>query len=153
MTTATTENIDVTTCIDVCNNLLRGEISAVETYEKAVEKFKGEPEAEQLQAISNEHAQSVVELRANVLAMGGRPDSESGLWGTFANTVQSAANFFGDNAAQFALLEGEEYGLGLYDSALQNEAVMAECKDLICDKLIPRVKKHILALNAMRAAE
>jgi hypothetical protein len=31
---------DTEHCIKVCNSLLRGEISAVETYDKAIEKYR-----------------------------------------------------------------------------------------------------------------
>jgi hypothetical protein len=46
-------------CIDVCNRLLRGERSAVETYDKAIEKYGSEPAAATLRRIRDEHALAV----------------------------------------------------------------------------------------------
>ena len=137
-------------CIEVCNQLLRGEISAVETYDRAIEKFSREPQVEQLMHIRDEHNISVVNLTENILALGGTPDHTSGAWGTFSNAVQAAANLLGENAALHALIEGESYGRGLYEAALENEHVLAVTKRLIRDSLLLRIDKHLLILGALK---
>jgi Domain of unknown function (DUF2383) len=86
-------------CIDVCNRLLRGERSAIETYDQALEKYGSDPAAETLRRVRDEHARAVATLEENIRSMGGEPDREAGAWGVFANTVQSAANLFGTNSA------------------------------------------------------
>jgi len=136
-------------CIETCNSLLRGEISAVETYEKAIEKFGNEPQATDLSRIRDEHQRSVDELRENVLSMSGVPEIESGAWGTFANGVQAAANLFGENSALFSLKQGEEHGQSEYDDALSDDGVMPECKELIRTRLLPRVTQHIGTLERL----
>ena len=49
---------DTKACIDVCNSLLRGELSAVETYSLAINRYVGKPAVTELQKIRTEHALS-----------------------------------------------------------------------------------------------
>src|SRR5690606_31544821 len=78
-------------CIDICNSLLRGEISAVETYTQAIEKFRDEPEVSLLEDIRRDHVESANRLRQNIHTMGGQPSNDSGAWGTWAKGVEGAA--------------------------------------------------------------
>lgn len=139
-------------CIFICNGLLRGEISAVETYDMALEKFASDPEVGTLASIRQEHVRSVDDLRKNVLSMDGEPSEESGLWGAFATTIQTAANLCGENAAIFSLLEGETHGQSEYLGALEDVKVPDRCKDLIRVQLLPRVNAHILTLRTLGEA-
>ncbi|WP_411846548.1 DUF2383 domain-containing protein [Roseibacillus persicicus] len=137
-------------CIDVCNGLLRGEISAVETYEKALEKFDEVSEVTLLTEMRKSHQQSVQRLKANVVSMGGTPSTDSGAWGAFAKTVQSAAGLLGENAAITALIQGEEHGINDYKSALENDDVMPECKEMIRNELLPRAQTNKRTLESLR---
>lgn len=134
-------------CIDVCNRLLRGELSAVETYNRAIEKFSTEPEVVGLSRIRDEHLRSVNRLEENVRGMGGHPDMDSGTWGTFAKAIQSTANLFGENSAVCTLRTGEKSGCEDYERALEDEDVLPECKEMIRAELLPRVQGHIDALG------
>ncbi len=136
-------------CIKVCNGLLRGELSAVETYGKAIEKFEGSFARAELLRIQTEHRKSVNRLTGNVRDMGGEPETDSGAWGLFANTVQGAANLFGTESAIESLRTGEELGRGGYEEALEDENVMDFCKSMIREELLPRTKDHICALTRL----
>lgn len=136
-------------CIDVCNSLLRGEISAVETYRKAIEKYPDTPATSELIRIQSEHSKSVNRLAGNVRDMGGIPDNDSGAWGVFTKAVQSSANLLGAESAIESLQRGEEHGRNDYHSALDNEDVMDTCKALIREELLPRVENHIIALERL----
>ena len=136
-------------CIDVCNSLLRGEISAVETYNKVIEKYRGEDEIPELIRIKREHESSVSRLRANVVEMGGNPSEDSGAWGSLTKAITSTANLFGEESAINVLRQGEEHGLNDYEKALENEDVMPSCKDMIRDELLPRVREHIGKLEVL----
>lgn len=136
-------------CIKVCNSLLRGELSAVETYAQAIRKFEDSPAVLKLREIRNEHIASAQLLAENVTAMGGVPESDSGGWGVFAKAVQATANLFGADSAVESLQHGEEAGRSDYQDALKNEDVMADCKIMIRDNLLPAVEKHIAALNTL----
>ena len=138
-----------TKCIDVCNSLLRGEISAVETYNKVIEKYRGEDEIPELIRIKREHEHSVSRLQANVVGMGGTPSEDSGAWGSLTKAITSTVNLFGEESAINVLRQGEEHGLSDYEKALENEDVMPSCKDMIRDELVPRIREHIGKLEVL----
>jgi len=146
--TATTPSLPED-CISACNELLRGEISAIETYAAAIEKFRGDSQVGVLESIRDEHVENANRLRKNIKDMEGEPDRNSGFWGGFAKTLQSAANLLGEDSAQKVLLEGEEHGRKEYLEALNNAAVMPECKELIRNELLPRIERHISRLKLM----
>ncbi len=136
-------------CIKTCNSLLRGELSAVETYGKAIDKHPATPVTSELTRIQSEHRDSANRLSANIREMGGTPEADSGAWGAFANTVQSAANLFGAESAIEALQKGEEHGRNDYRDALESDDVMDSCKTMIRTELLPRVDNHIKVLERL----
>jgi len=136
-------------CIETCNQLLRGELSAVETYKQAIEKFPNETETPTLRRIRDEHSDTVAELRQNVISMGGVADTESGAWGDFATAVQATANFFGDDSAVATLLQGEKHGKREYEDALEKDSTLVPCRDLIRNQCLPRVCRHIETLEKL----
>jgi hypothetical protein len=97
------------------NSILRGEISAVETYDQAIEKLEGDASvAAQLRQCRTSHEQRVELLRGEIARRGGEPASGSGPWGAFAKLVEGGAKAFGKKAAIAALDEGEDHGLKQY---------------------------------------
>jgi hypothetical protein len=103
-----------TNSVDTLNELLRGEISAVETYRQALEKLTNSPVRAELEDCRRSHELRVQKLREQVMRLGGHPDEKSGAWGTFAKLVAGSANALGEKAAIAALEEGEDHGLRLY---------------------------------------
>ena len=138
-------------CIDVCNSLLRGELSAVETYSQALEKFENDVERSALRAIQNDHQNSAARLREHLLDMGAEPATDSGAWGTFAKAVEGTAKLLGESPALAALQQGEEHGIDEYEEALRNEGVMAEIKTVIRQQLLPPLSEHVVALDRLKA--
>lgn len=136
-------------CIDVCNGLLRGELSAVETYNQAIVRHGDKPVLAELTRIRDEHSVSASRLRQNIIEMGGKPDGSSGAWGVFAKALQGAANLFGVDSAVESLQRGEESGRDDYEKALRDEDVLPECKNMIRQELLPRVNAHITALSRL----
>lgn len=143
---------DNETCIAACNKLLRGELSAVETYEQALEKFSGSPESHTLQEILSDHEDSVFLLRDHLSQMGATADTDSGAWGSFAKAVEGTAKLFGESAALQALKEGEQHGINEYEEALNDDEVMDEAKATIRATLLPRLQAHLGALDALKSA-
>jgi len=143
---------DLSNCIETCNKMLRGERSAIETYDIAIEKFSTDPQAGKLTAIRAEHAESVEELERSIIEMGGTPDLDSGAWGEFATLVQSSANLLGDKSAIASLKQGEAKGKSDYEAALENGDVLTSCRELYTNTLLPRIRRHISALEAMSEA-
>lgn len=155
MNTTTTLNrpeTDTEECIAKCNSLLRGEISAVEAYEKVIEKFADEPEVASLQRFRSEHELAVHKLRAQVIEMHAIPETESGAWGYLTGAIQSAANLIGESSAISSLQQGEMLGQRAYADFLESPEPLPECKVLVRDTLLPMVNRHIEQLEKMNAA-
>lgn len=132
---------------DPLNSLLRGELSAVETYQQALDKVGDDPNGFELRRIASEHREAADTLRQHILHRGGKPPSDSGAWGTWAKIVTGAAKIFGDAAAIKALKEGEEHGAKEYQDALNDQNLDPECRQLISSTLLPRTRAHIDQLD------
>ena len=137
------------TVVDQLNSLLRGEISAAETYRIAIEKAEAgrATELASLREISREHGEHAQKLRDEIHRLGGSADDSSGAWGAWAKTVAGVSSLFGDDSALKALKEGEEHGLKDYQDAVDD--VDAACRELIVGTMIPAQQKHIDILDAM----
>jgi uncharacterized protein (TIGR02284 family) len=136
------------------NSLLRGEMSARETYDQAIEKLRESKRPDlvnTLTRIRGEHERAVVTLRNHVTAHGGEPADGSGAWGVFAQAVEGTAKAFGPQTALAALKQGEQQGLNDYERSIQNEDLAAECKTLIRGELMPQTQEHIGALDRLMA--
>lgn len=115
--------------IDKVSGLLRGELSAVETYRLALTKLGASSLQPELIKCQQSHEQRVETLRQWIIENGGQPPAGSGLWGAFAKLVEGGARLFGEKTALAALEEGEDKGLRDYHSAF--EKVSGEARDLI----------------------
>lgn len=130
------------------NSLLRGELSAIETYRQALAKVDTYSGAEQLRAIERDHQTAASTLRQHITRYGGDPSDSSGPWGGFAKLVEGAAKLFGDTASLKALKEGEEHGLKDYEEALNDRNMPAECQTL-CREQIQKQRSHIATLDRL----
>ena len=129
------------------NELIRGERSAVETYQQAFEKVGNDPRAQDLRPLFADHEQAVRLLTDKVQACGAKPSVDSGAWGTWAETVMGTAKLFGDRAALGALKQGEEHGIKQYEDALKGEELDASARSIIQNQLLPQQRAHVAALN------
>lgn len=147
MATATTNTVDT------LNALLRGELSATETYQQAIESAGDEPGGAELRRVHADHRDAANTLRQHIRHHGGVPDQGSGAWGTFAKFVEGTAKLFGDTAAIKALKEGEEHGQKSYEEALQDDELHADCRALISTTILPQTREHIATLDRLMAAK
>jgi hypothetical protein len=131
--------------------LLRGEISAIETYDQVIEKFKGKPQEATLTAIRQEHSETKKRLKALASKHGEKPEMSSGVWGSWAKFTTGAAKIFGEAAALKALKEGEEHGLKEYQAATEEQGIDLVLKSEIEAKFITNQQKHIASLDQMIA--
>lgn len=133
------------------NSLLRGEISAAETYRMAIDKVADSNAAATnaglLREIQEEHGRAAQEIRDRIRELGGEASDSSGAWGAWAKTVQGTMNLFGDSSSLKALKEGEEHGLKDYQEALDD--VDPSSKQLINNQLIPAQQRHINLLDQL----
>jgi uncharacterized protein (TIGR02284 family) len=96
------------------NSLLKGEISAVETYRRALEKIADQQLRAELEKCYRSHFGRVDRLSQTISDIGAVPVNTSGAWGTFAKIMEEGAKAFGDKAVIAVLEEGEDHGLKDY---------------------------------------
>ena len=139
--------------VDQLNSLLRGEISAAETYRMAIDKVADSDNAANaglLREIQEEHGRAAQGLRDRIQELGGEASDSSGAWGVWAKTVQGTMNLFGDSASLKALKEGEEHGLKDYQEAVDD--VDPSSAQLIQNQLIPAQQRHINLLDQLMSS-
>jgi len=101
------------------NELLRGELAALETYNQALSVVAGDGETENdLRECQASHRERVDRLRMEIIARGGTPDESSGAWGVFAKAVEGTAKTVGQKMAINALEAGEDHGMKEYEDLL-----------------------------------
>jgi uncharacterized protein (TIGR02284 family) len=133
------------------DSLLRGEISAAETYKMAIDKAVASGDeamnAHLLREIQEEHGRAAQGLRDRIRELGGEASDSSGAWGTWAQAVQGTANLFGDASSLKALKEGEEHGLKDYTEATDD--VDDTTRAMLEQQLIPAQQRHINLLDQL----
>jgi uncharacterized protein (TIGR02284 family) len=118
------------------NSFLRGELSAVQTYDQALEKLRDEPRiAEELRACRESHKRRVDELTREVRRLGGEPSTDSGVWGSFAKLVEGGAKLPGKKAAIAALEQGEDHGRNDYQRDVKD--LDPPCREFVQQKIMP----------------
>jgi hypothetical protein len=137
--------------IDDLNDLLRDELSAIDTYRQAIDKSrKAHGEDTRLQKLTDmlhDHEQAAARLRDLVHRMGGTAANDAGTWGAWAHTVMAAARLLGDKAALIALKEGEESGVKDYRAVLR-EVTTPEVLD-VCAANMTREEEHVRQLDLL----
>lgn len=134
------------------SGVIKGEISAVETYRQALSKLDAEPQSTVLSKIAEDHEDAVDILKELAHYEGGMIPQDSGMWGAWAQAVEGTAQIFGDKAAIKALKEGEEHGVKLYQKTLRDRHLTNEARDTIRDMLLPQTSAHVSMLNRLLAA-
>jgi len=142
---------DSSSSVQHLNSLLRGEISAAETYRMAIDKVVDSDDARStaglLREIQEEHGRAAQGIRDRIREMGGEAADSSGAWGVWAKTVQGTMNLLGDASSLKALKEGEEHGLKDYQDAMGG--IDASSAQLIRNQLIPAQQRHINLLDQL----
>ena len=143
------ENQDAGNAVDQLNSLLRGEISAAETYRMAIDKVAADSTANAglLREIQAEHGRAAQGIRNRIREIGGEASDSSGAWGAWAKTIQGTMNLFGDTSSLKALKEGEEHGLKDYEAAIPT--VDPSSAQLISNQFIPAQRRHIDLLDQL----
>jgi len=137
---------------DEMNKLLTSELSAIETYQQALEK-KGTdpahiPAIDAMSAILNDHQKAASRIEAAIRQKGGEPVHSSGAWGTWSAIVMGTAQLFGDKATLKALKEGEESGLKEYADVLGDTGISQDQKTLISE-LLATQRMHVRTIDGL----
>lgn len=133
--------------VEQLNRLLRGELSAIETYEQALQRVKDLSTKDTLRRLAEDHRAAADILRQQVALAGGTPDQSSGAWGVWARTVEGTASMLGETTALKALKEGEEHGLKEYQDVAADESIAYSARNLIASDLLTRQRQHIGVLD------
>ena len=137
--------------VDQLNSLLRGEISAAETYRMAIDKVADGDKAANaglLREIQEEHGRAAQAIRDRIRELGGEPSDSSGAWGAWAKLVEGTASVFGGDAGSLkALKEGEEHGLKDYTEGVDD--IDTTSAELVQNQLIPAQQRHINLLDQL----
>jgi len=120
MQTTTHRETTTNAGIDKLQECLRGELSAVETYELALKNVTHVSVHQTLQEIFVNHSRRTDQLRDKIRRLGAEPAKSSGVWGAFAKVFQAGADLLGDRTAIAALEEGEDRMLKVYTTDLED---------------------------------
>jgi demethoxyubiquinone hydroxylase (CLK1/Coq7/Cat5 family) len=128
--------------VSALNELLRGELAAVETYNQALSVVQNDRDARRdLEECQASHQDRVLRLRAEILDRGGEPARASGAWGVFASLVERGASVVGARLAVGALEAGEDHGLKEYKDLLPRLDIPA--RSIVSADLYPQqVRTH-----------
>ncbi len=130
------------------DDLIRGEMAAVKTYDTALEKVKDPKEVEKLKMIRKDHVTAVEKLKTYATKDVKEDTMTAGAWGAFATAYTGGARLFGDETALKALTQGEEHGISEYKEALEDETIKPELKQMIKTQFLPKQQEHIKTLKS-----
>lgn len=136
--------------IDRLNSFLRGEIAAVETYDRVIARATDSRLLTTLRDARASHARRVELLRSSITEQGGEPARGSGAWGVFARAVEGGALEIGMGTAIGVLEEGEDRGLADYRDDLAD--LSPEVQRLVSDRLLPDQQRTHDMLSTLKAS-
>lgn len=129
------------------DDLIRGEMAAVKTYDTVLKSVKDEKELMKLKAIRKNHADAVAKLRSFASKEVKEDSQTAGAWGAFATAYTGSAKLFGNEAAIKALNQGEEHGVNEYKEALDDSSINPDLKKMIRTQFLPKQEEHIKTLK------
>jgi hypothetical protein len=147
MNTTNMSKADAT--VDALNELLRGELSAVESYDRALPAVQDKPGLRvDLQECRASHELRVERIRRAILDRGGEPAHASGAWGAFAKAFSGGARHLGWKPVIFALEEGEDHGLAAYGEEMPR--LVEEVRRLVETEIYPEQQHTHNVMSALR---
>lgn len=131
------------------DEIIRGEISAVEAYEQVLKEIENDPESLRLEKFHDQHTHAVNYWQRQVKRDGLIPERSSSIWGAAVEAFIGVSKLLGNTTALRALKAGEEHGLKNYQSMLEDENLTHMQKKEIRDTFIPRQRQHIETLESL----
>lgn len=129
--------------------LIRGEMSAVQSFDTVIDKIRSDKDRETLRSIRQDHVQAIETLKRYAASdfKASEVTTSSGPWGNFASAFAGGASFFGDKVAIKALKLGEEHGINEYRELLKNSSINPEVRRVVENELLPQQEKHLSTIN------
>ena len=129
------------------HRLLKGELAATDSYERALGDLKDHPSRDLLWSFLEDHRRAVSVLRRHTAESGEEPDKTGGAWGAFARAVERVAAWIDDPTTLKALKEGEVHGVDEYRAAVSENHLSAGLKRIIEEELLPLQSEHVEELD------
>jgi hypothetical protein len=136
--------------IDQLRSFHRGEMSAVESYARALALASFAGVADVLRRCQASHQQRVGLLRERIRSLGGAVPTSSGPWGTMVTLLEDAAVSVSEKVGIGVLEEGEDHGLADYRVDLK-ELGPDEQRFVLLDLLPAQVETHRAMSNLKQA--
>ncbi|HXH30656.1 MAG TPA: DUF2383 domain-containing protein [Bacteriovoracaceae bacterium] len=130
------------------DDLIRGEMAAVKSYDTILTSVKDEKELSKLKAIREDHVAAVSKLKTFASADVKEDTTTAGPWGTFSKAWVGGAKIFGNVTALKALTQGEEHGITEYKEALNDENIKPELKQMIKTQFLPKQEEHLKTIKS-----
>jgi hypothetical protein len=135
--------------IDHLNSFLRGELSAVESYQLALDHLSpSSPARTSLETCMQSHSARVDTITDMIRRLGGEPADGAGAWGAFTKAVEGTASALGDKAAIAALEQGEDHGLNDYVSDVNK--LDADARELVVSTLLPQQEETHRTMSTLK---
>lgn len=144
----TKDKVQRNTSTSKFDDILEGELSAVEAYKQAKEQFSM-PLKKRIDQLCKDHKEAFrfwkdVSNKTNFDKKVG-----SGVWGKVVEGFVGTAKLMGETPTIKVLKKGEEHGLRQYKEMLRREDIPHKYKDKIKKIFIPQTLNHIDSLTAM----
>lgn len=130
-------------------DLIRGEMSAVKSYNQILVDLRDQQEKVKLEKIKADHEMAVVKLKSYATKEVKEDTMSVGAWGTFAQAWTGGAKLMGNKVALKALTQGEKHGINEYKEALKDKNLKPELKELIRTQFIPKQEEHLKTINSL----
>ena len=134
---------------EALKKLMRGEISAIEAYDKALENLDNASYRAKLTDIKTDHEKTSLELSALMDSKGYEVEKESGAWGSFVENFVGASSYAGDNVMLKSLKQGEEHGRRQCANLLESEHISQDTKKIVENMFKNRIEGHINTLERL----
>lgn len=127
--------------IERLESLCRNEMSAVQTYAKAIASPALQDVSEILQSCHASHEERASALADRILEMGGRVPSSTGVWGSLLPLLEGAAAAVSAKMAIAVLEEGEDRCLKEYRHSLSG--LDPDTRNFVNNHLLPgEIRTH-----------
>jgi hypothetical protein len=131
--------------IEEFNSFLSGEISAVETYDLALQSVASEDTKQALIKCRDCHSARADKLRARVTELGGTPAAGAGVWGPLAAASQNGKN--SETDAVSLLEQSEAERLVQYEA--QQKIVVSPVLEVLQNDLLPKQHETHLTMSSL----
>ncbi|MDC0717289.1 ferritin-like domain-containing protein [Nannocystis bainbridge] len=126
----------------------RGELSAIEAYDRALQKFAGQNEEAELVRLREDHVSAVNRLGAIIRQHGGLEPESSGAWGSLTTGLERLASIVNDEVPLRVLHRGEVVGYEGYAKLLSDPQLDADILREI-QGLLDHSQDHLTRLERM----